>query len=221
MKTTIVKTDVWKDDELFSLHLDSKLLYLFILTSPDRGCITVFKWSKRVASFYTGVNESQIETALKELKEQGFVDVYKGYVGILKEHLGKNGYRWNETNAVKEWADIPQDVVAHFEGKPKPKRVENEKPVKKAEPKETAKTIIAAQPEALRQPLLDFMADRLERKKPATTGAVKRWISKLESMYPKDIARQVESVEQSIERGWSGMYPVKENNRDPEKREFM
>jgi hypothetical protein len=58
------------------------------------------------------------------------------------------------------------------------------------------------------------MQDRMERKKPATSGAVKRWVNKLNSMYPNDIARQVASIEQSIERGWSGMYEVKEDKKE-------
>lgn len=219
MKTSIVKTDYWKEKEFFPLHLDSKLLYSHILSSPDRGCIAIYKWNEHLVSAYTGITVTQIGTAAGELIEKGFIDIYEGYVGILKEHLGKNGYRYQSTNAAQEIADIPEDVVAYFEGKAKPSSEPKVKPVKDKTPKETAKSIIALQPEIMRQPLLDFMQDRLERKKPATTGAVKRWISKLEKMYPGSIENQVASIEQSIERGWSGMYEVKEEKK--QERTFM
>jgi hypothetical protein len=218
MKTSIVKTQYWKEKEFFNLHQDSKFLYSHILSSPDRGCINIFRWNEHLVSAYTGMTVHQIGIAGEELKQCGFIDIYEGYIGILKEHLGKNGYRYQTTNAAQELSEIPEDVRAHFDGKPHSEQ--KIKVIKPKKPKETVEVIIKAQPQELQQSLRDFMQDRLERKKPATTGAVKRWITKLSTMYPNNIPKQVESIEQSIERGWSGMYEVK-INRDPDKREFM
>jgi hypothetical protein len=95
------------------------------------------------------------------------------------------------------------------------------KKVKTGPAPETIKEIISRQPEVLRTTLIDFVEDRKERKKPPTTRAVKGWVNKLEAMYPNDAKKQAESLQQSIDRGWMGLFPVKNDDRTSENREFM
>lgn len=54
----------------------------------------------------------------------------------------------------------------------------------------------------------DFIADRKERKKPLTTRAQKLALTRLELLHAagQDVA---EVIRQSIERGWSGLFPIK------------
>ena len=124
-------------------------------------------------------------------------------------------------NEAKELSEMPEEVRDYsLNKKPIPHKQKTSQKPKPAKI-DQIRELIMSQPELLQQPLLDFAADRIERKKPATTGAVKRWIAKLDKMYPNNYPMQVESIEQSIERGWSGMYEVKNNNRGSGGGEFL
>lgn len=114
MRTTIIKTDIWKDDELFSLHLDSKMVYLFILTSPERGALDIFKWSSRMASAYTGITKEQIERGIEELIQRGFIAMKYDYVVILKDHLAQNGGRYKTINESRELGELPDEVLTFY-----------------------------------------------------------------------------------------------------------
>lgn len=209
MKTTIIRTDIWKDDELFKLHLDSKLLYLFILSSPERGNSHLFPWSKRQASNYTGITETQVDVAMKQLIESGFVSVYGGYIAILKEHFSVTRNRYSQQIEEEVLSKLPEDVYAYFiDKKPIPHEVKKPK-VKKDAKMDEVKKFINSQNGAIQKALLDFVEDRVARKRPPTVGAVKLWVNKLNKMYPNQYDKQVLSLEQSIERGWTGLFEVK------------
>lgn len=211
MKTTIIRTDVWKDDELFKLHLDSKYLYLYILSSPERGNFYLFPWSKRLASTYTGITENQIETALTELIEAGFVQVYGGYIAIIKEHFSVTRNRYSEQAEEEMLSSLPEDVYAYFIDK-KPIPHQEKKPkAKKEEKLDDVKRFINSQNGAIQSALLEFVDYRVASKKKPTVQAVRLWVAKLNKWYPNQYDKQVQSLEQSIERGWSGVFEVKQD----------
>lgn len=209
MKTTIIRTDIWKDDELFNLHLDSKYLYLYILSSPERGNSHLYPWSKRLASTYTGITEKQIETALSELVESGFVQVYGGYIAIIKEHFSVTRNRYSQQAEEEMLTGLPEDVYAFFIDKKQIPHEEKKEKVKKDTSLDAVKRFINSQNGAVQQALLDFVNYRVERKNPPTEQAVKIWVGKLNKWYPNQYDKQVQSLEQSIERGWSGVFEVK------------
>lgn len=224
MNKAFINTDVWKDGELYDLPIESKVLYFFLISGPERQYINVFKFNRKYIAMIMGVTDQQFQVALKYLAEAGFVEVYNDYIGILKSHAVELGGVYNKINSEREYNKLPEDIRNHFY--PSGRAVEQKtKPTKKAKrgpQPESIADIIAKQPEALRQPLQDFVDDRKERKRPATTRAVKGWINKLETMYPNDINKRIRSIEQSIERGWNGLFEVKENFADKEKeRKFM
>jgi len=209
-----INTDVWKDDEIIKLSVDAKLVY-FSLLIGEREYIDVFKLHRNILIMMTGLNERQLEVSLGYLEEAGFVEVYNGYIGIKKSYAAKlNGF-YNDINSKREYEKLPVDIREHFypDGEEvivtvKPKKV-------KTGPKpETIKDIISKQPEALRESLQDFVDDRIERKKAPTTRAVKGWITKLETMYPNNPAKQALSLQQSIERSWMGLFEVKSDDKD-------
>ena len=209
MKTTIIRTDIWKDDELFSLHLDSKYLYLYILSSPERENFHLFPWSKRLASTYTGITEKQIETALKELIDAGFVQVYGGYIAIIKEHFSVTRNRYSEQAEQDMLASLPEDVYAFFIDKKQIPHEGRKPKAKKEENIDDLKRFINSQNGAIQSAMLDFVDARIASKKKPTVQALKIMVGKLNKWYPNQYEKQVQSIEQSIERGWSGVFEVK------------
>jgi len=212
MNTSIIKKDFWKSDEYVVLHLDTKMVYLYLLSCPDKGYLNVFKLNKHLATLCTGVSSNSIEAGLEQLQKMGYIDLFNGYVGLLKGHVTAVGGRYGGENKDKELASLPVDIREHF-GLDDESIIDIEptkRVVKKTgPPPETIKSIIAKQPEALRETLQDFVEDRIERKKAPTTRAVKGWVKKLEDMYPKNPAKQAMCLQQSIDRGWMGLFEVK------------
>lgn len=221
MKTTILRTDLWKDEELYKLNMDSKFLYLYVLSNPERGNSRIFMFNKREASLWTGMTVDQIETAFVGLVDRGFVSIYNGYIAILKEHFSVTKNRYSDEQEAKDLQEMPEDIYAYFVDK-KPIQ-HQEKKAKKPQTENTdeVKKFITTQNVAVQKALSDFVQDRIDRKRTPTVGAVKQWVNKLGNMYPSQYDKQVLCLEQSIERGWTGLFEVKNNDRTSESREFM
>jgi len=79
MKTAIIKTDFWKDDKIPDLNSDTKLLYLCLLTNPDRNTSPAFKCSDRMLSAYTGYNKDLINICRNQLIEKKLIIYINGY----------------------------------------------------------------------------------------------------------------------------------------------
>lgn len=216
MNTTIIKKDFWKSDEYIEFHLDTKILYFYLLSCPDKGYLKVFKLEKHVAVTCTGISKNSIEAGLEQLQAAGFVDMFEGYVGLLKDHVSAVGGEFGAINTRRELERMPVNIREHFElddetiiSKEAAKKVAK----KPGPPPETITSIIGKQPSAIQQALFDFVADRIERKRPPTTRAVKGWINNLEAMYPNDTVRQAQSIAQSIDMGWTGLFKIKEDTK--------
>jgi hypothetical protein len=219
MNTTIIRKNFWLSDDFINLHQDSKAVYNYLLSGPDKNYINIFKFNKNIAVTCTGISSHSIEAGLSELEHNGFIEIKGQYVALLMGHSVPVGGQYGASNTAREIAALPVDIREHFNLDTEGIIEKKDKKPKAPGPKpETIKDIIEHQPEALREPLRELVADRIERNRAPTTRAVKGWISKLEKMYPDSLEKRVASIEQTIEKGWMGLFEVKEEVRE---RTFM
>lgn len=215
MKTSIIKKDFWTSDEFVEMHLDTKFMYIYLLSCPDKGYITVFKFNKHLAMLCTGMSGHSIERGVEELGEKAYIEIFNGYVGLLRADSSSVGGMYGGANKDRELSSLPVNVREHF-GLDDDSIIEEptkKVPKKTGPPPETIKSILAKQPKGLRTTLVDFIEDRKERNKAPTTRAVKGWIVKLEKMYPNQIEKQAACLQQSIDRGWMGLFEIKDSER--------
>lgn len=112
MKTRLLHTDFWIDDQVGELNVTTKLLYMYLFTNPHIGTTPIYKISNKVISFETGLSTPQIDQGKTKLQEIGKIKFYKDYVYILnadrynKYHLGKTTSIAYE----KEMREIPKEV---------------------------------------------------------------------------------------------------------------
>lgn len=112
MKTRLLHTDFWIDDQVSDLSVSTKFLYMYLFTNPHIGTVPIYKLSNKVISFETGLTISQIEQGKISLQELGKVKFYRDFVYILnadrynKYHLGKK----TSVNYRKEFSAIPEEV---------------------------------------------------------------------------------------------------------------
>ena len=114
MKTAIVKTGFWEEEDFNELHIDTKLVYTYLLTCPSHGLSQFIKINKAIMSACTGLNVSTIKLGLEQLQELGWIDCYKGYVMLLKNHVEAKKGRFTNDAIERELSDVPDDVQRHF-----------------------------------------------------------------------------------------------------------
>jgi len=114
MRTTLINTTFWKEDTIDLLHLDSKLLYLYMLTNPEKGLANIYHYKPKVISAYSGLSTEQVEVAVKQLIDLGYVNIFDGFYILAKGHeMAKKG-RFTDKTVEKEKELIPEHVLDHF-----------------------------------------------------------------------------------------------------------
>lgn len=114
MKTAIVKTSFWDDEDFNSLHIDTKLVYCYLLTCPGHGLSGIIKINRNVMHAQIGFNKDTIELALKQLVESGWIELYTKYVRLTHDHVEAKKGRFTDQAIAKELDDLPLEVKEFF-----------------------------------------------------------------------------------------------------------
>lgn len=101
MKTAIIKTDFWKEDQIFKLLPDVRLFYICLLTNPERNTTRAFKCSDRLLAAYTGYNTDTIAMCKQSLIKAGFIKIIDSYY-VLSEQQCVEPKRGNLTKKVED-----------------------------------------------------------------------------------------------------------------------
>jgi hypothetical protein len=115
MKTAILKTTIWDDDDFYELNIDTKLLYLLLMSSPERGVSDIYKVSDRILSARSGLSSDQLKICKKQLHEKGLVSFNGKYIKLSQSAyvLPKKG-RFTEQALNNEYSEVPQSVIEAF-----------------------------------------------------------------------------------------------------------
>jgi hypothetical protein len=111
MKTAIINTGFWEDDKIYSLNIDTRMLYLCLLTNPKRGNIAAFRCSDRLLVAYTGFNKEQVGLCKKQLEEAGLIKVVDDYIVVLGDaYVRPSRGKLSAALVEKETAELPEKV---------------------------------------------------------------------------------------------------------------
>jgi len=77
------------DDDVFELNSDTRLVYLCLLTNPQRDLLPAFRVSDRMLSAYTGYSKDLIELCRRQLLESGRIYYQDGYYIFTKQDFVK------------------------------------------------------------------------------------------------------------------------------------
>lgn len=116
MKTAMIKTSLWDDDTFYELNIDTKLIYMLVLTAPERGVGRVFKMSDRMISARSGLSIDQISICKKQLEEKGVVTFYKGWINLTEKSSFVQPIKGKLTSITldREIKEIPNDIRCYF-----------------------------------------------------------------------------------------------------------
>jgi predicted transcriptional regulator len=80
MKTRVIQTSIWRDILDEPMNIDTKLLYMYLLTNEHIGQTDYLKVIESEVSFYTGLDQKQIKFCLKQLEDVGLIRIYSNWV---------------------------------------------------------------------------------------------------------------------------------------------
>jgi hypothetical protein len=213
----VIPADVRYDK---TLSASEKLFYAEIvaLTHKDGRC-----WASRryFADLY-GVDERTISRWTTKLAERGYIEVRvirNAQKAILRRNIALKVFHTPSDKNVPTYGQkcpYPSDKnVAE-------NNTSNNNKVSKvnARPVENFDSIIESATESseLREALIEFVKFRKLIKKPMTNKALELIISKLNKIATTDRER-VEIINQSIERGWAGVFALKSD--EPQARSYQ
>lgn len=116
MKTRIIKTRIWSDDEKFgSLSSVEKLIFIYFITNERIGMTGYYECPERVVLFESGVTKSQLDSTKIKLAELGMVLFHENWVFVVhaEKHNNFSGEK-NEVAYKKEKSAIPSEIIDAF-----------------------------------------------------------------------------------------------------------
>ena len=115
MKTAILKTNIWDDDDFYELNIDTKILYLLLLSSPERGVSNVYKINDRILSVRSGLNTNQLSICKKQLEDKNLVIFYDKYVKLSDlAYVQPTKGNFTKVSLNRELQEVPENVLKHF-----------------------------------------------------------------------------------------------------------
>ena len=118
MKTRIIKTKFWTDNDIAEFSKDARYLFLYFLTSPHINLCGTFELSDKRIKFDTGLTTKELTLAKNELQEEwGKVIFHEGWVKIVNAEKHNNYQKSPKTQiaAQRELEDVPLEVTKHLE----------------------------------------------------------------------------------------------------------
>lgn len=115
MKTAAVKTSIWKDKKIRSMHIDTKLVFLCLITNPERSTTRYMQADEDYLCIQSGIDFRQLEVIKKQLSELGVVFFVDDWVifaddSYVQPHKG----RLSQTLYEKDLATVPQKVIDFY-----------------------------------------------------------------------------------------------------------
>lgn len=80
METALLKTTFWDDDTVYQLNIDTKLLYLFLNSAPERNTTRFYKLPDRLISAHIGLSDSALRLCKSQLEDLKLVFFKDGWV---------------------------------------------------------------------------------------------------------------------------------------------
>lgn len=116
MKTRVIQTSIWRDILDQPMNIDTKLLYMYLLTNEHVGQTDFLKVIESEVSFYTGLDQKQIKFCLRQLEEVSLIKIYRDWIMFTEGGYIQSYYKGKKNEIAKknELSAIPGDVLEHF-----------------------------------------------------------------------------------------------------------
>ena len=111
MKTALVQTTFWDEESFGELNLDTKLVYVHLLTNPSRGLINVMRINRAVIGARVGLSRPAIELCIGQLARSGYIAICDDWITLIHDHVQAKKGRFTAQAIERELAKVPQYVI--------------------------------------------------------------------------------------------------------------
>lgn len=203
-----IPRDIWLDQ---NLTWTEKLLLVEIDSLARNG--ECFASNAYFAEFFS-LSKDRISRVVASLRDKGYVSVSmtykKGTKQVDKRIITPIGYRREHRDPIGENTDTPISENAEDNNTDMNNTVIKKERKKGSKPSSYDEAIEGyTENEDLKTALKEFVKMRKMMKSPLTDRALSLLLGKLDKMEATD-AGKTEVVNQSIERGWKGFFPLKD-----------
>ena len=115
MKTALIQTSFWKDTKIFQLNIDTKLLYLFYSSNPERNTTRYYLCPDRLTSVLVGISNEALAVCKRQLQELKLLFFHEDWVCLgdetyVKPSRGKLTQKIHEQDLL----NVPSEIVDRF-----------------------------------------------------------------------------------------------------------
>ena len=82
MKTAIIDTSFWDDDDFMDLTIEEKTVFFFLISNPIRTMCPLTKLNIRTCAFRTDLTTKEVEKSLQILHEKNLIEFFDGFYFI-------------------------------------------------------------------------------------------------------------------------------------------
>ena len=202
-----------------NLSLQAKGLFAYLATYS--GTNGVAFPSRSLMTYHLGISKDTLTKYMNELKERGYIQVFKSEreQGKFSHNIYKLIPCPKSSDTVKPDTVKPDTKNNSIKNNSiknnsvKNNSVKNNNNIKKEKETNLDKLIKEyTDNEELKETLKDFIKMRKTIKKPVTDRALKGILNKLDNLSNNNQIK-IEILEQSIEKCWVGVFPLKENKK--------
>ena len=231
MPNRVIKESIRTSKKVNALSDFEFRLWIYLITYADdfgRGSADPELLKGLVFPRRKGITESQIQKTLDGLANNGMVTLY-----TVEDEPYFYFPNWDKHQRVQtkksrfpnpEEADSPSSTVTHGEPPLEYNTIQSNTNTNTNPNPNTKKGADRADRSALDIALDDFAKARKAMKKPLTDKARELTIKELEKLAPGNEAMQIAIINQSIQRGWQGVFALKDDaphpasaNKEPQK----
>lgn len=218
MPNRVIKESIRTSKKVNALSDFEFRLWLYLITYADdfgRGSADPELLKGLVFPRRKGITEKQIQTALDGLANNGMVILYE-----VEEEPYFYFPNWDKHQRVQtkksrfpdpELSSSPSSTVNHGEPPPESNTIQSEYESKK----ESKKGAERADKSPLDLAMDEFAKARKAMKKPLTDRARELTLMELEKLAPGDDEMKIAIINQSIQRGWQGVFELKDDSLKP------
>jgi len=208
----------WRDEKIGQCSFMERLLFEGLWTfAEDTGVGRASPFLLKADIFpYDTLREADIEKSLAKIASLGLILLYE--TGNQKYYHVVNFNKHQTINRPTP-ATLPLPLHDHSVSSVGALTTEEKRKEEKIrEVKLSIREENSAPLSDFEKAINDFKDHRKSQKSPMTQKAVELMLQKLQQMAGDDDAKKVEIINQSIERGWKGVFDIKDDRKQPKGR---
>ena len=118
MRTAIIKTGIWKDKTIRGMNIDTKLVYLCLITNPERNTTRYMQIDEDYICIQSGIDYRQLAVVKKQLQELGVIQFFEDWVIFSDDsYVSPATGKLSKTIHDRDLLLVPEIVTSYYDNR--------------------------------------------------------------------------------------------------------